>query len=382
MPSDLRGSGEIPAAGAAANPPLVIEPPSPKWLLRLFLIPFLIMVMIIGSMLLMSLFSKLAGSQPNIDQAIADLKDESGGQRTAEWFVGPAAKQRYIAATAIAEQIKAGMTQEQRIKLAADLLDILDHHTRPNEGDVEYWVLLALGRVWQVDSSQPPMNSPQAVESRQRVVAKLIEHARTRELYPKTAVELANLPDSALKDYRKQEMDRRKAAILALRVWKGRDEARDAFPTLISILKDGKEDLDVRMAAAMTLGPLANPADRDVIDALTWTMDNCGQDELIWDTAAALAQLNQPSAKPTILMLLDRNTLGSRMIDDVETGQRRQLTQAEQQRILCNTMKAARFLKLPEIKARLDQIAAGDPSELVRQCARDVLSGQADHGEQ
>src|SRR6202034_2578357 len=137
-----------------------------------------------------------------------------------------------------------------------------------------------------------------------------------------------------------------------LAFWAGRDEVRAAFPTLIQIVKDGTEDTDVRMAAASALGPIATPQDQDVIDALTWAMNNGGNDELTWDSAGSLAQLNQPNAAGTTLMLLDRKWLAQKQYDDPETGLKRPLSEYEQQRILINTMQAARKLKLPEIHTR------------------------------
>jgi len=342
---------------------------------RLFLVPLLIVVMVVGAMIIMSLVARLAGPAPSIDQAIANLKNDSGGQRTAGWLVGPGAKQRYIDAKALTDQMKSGMSEAQRIKLADDLLDILEHHTRPDEGNVEYFILLALGRVWQLDPQQPPMNSPQALDSRQKVVAKLVDNARAKELYPKTSAQLANLSPPELSDYKSQEMSRRKAAILALAFWPGRAEVRSAFPALIQLTKDDTEDLDVRMAAATALGPIAGPQDQDVIDALSWTMNNTTKDELIWDAAASLAQLNQSVAKDTMLMLLDRHWLASKEIDDPESTQRRLLSEEEQQRIIINAMEAAAKLQLPEIHLRIQDIAAHDPSPRVRQAAQDVLSG-------
>lgn len=374
MPSDLEPA---PAAAPSERVIAPIEPPSVKLIVRLFLIPLLICGLVIAAMVLMSLLGKMAGSAPSFDEAIQDLKNDSGGRRTAGWLVGPGAKQRYIDAKALTDQMKAGMSEAERIKLANDLIDILDHHTKPDEGEVQHFVLLALGRVWQKDPRQPDMDSPAAAASRKQVIDKLLFNARTRELFPKSPAELSNLPPEELKDYKAAEMSRRKAAILALAFWAGRDEVRSVFPTLIQILRDGTEDLDVRMAAATALGPIATPGDESVVDALTWAMNNAGANELTWDAAGSLAQLNQPQATDTILMLLDRDWLSKKEYDDPESGTKRPLSEYEQQRILINTMQAARKLQRPEVHAKFEQLAAGDPSPRVRQFAKDVLAGKA-----
>jgi hypothetical protein len=374
MPSDVQATA--PSAAPSERTLEPIEPPSVKLIVRLFLIPLLVAGLVIAAMLIMSLLGKMAGSAPAFDEAIRDLKNDSGGQRTAGWLVGPGAKQRYIDAKALTDQMKSGMSEPERVKLAADLIDILDHHTRPDEGEVQHFILLALGRVWQNDPSQGSMDSPAAVASRHAVLDKLLVNARIRELFPKSAAELANMPPEEQKDYKAAEMSRRKAAILAMAFWAGRDEAKAAFPTLTQILQDGTEDLDVRMAAATALGPIASPADQNVIDALTWAMNNSGSDELTWDAAGSLAQLNQPQAADTILMLLDRSWLAKKEYDDPETGAKRPLSEYEQQRILINTMQAARKLDRPDIRERFAKIAADDPSPRVRQFAKDLLDGK------
>src|SRR5687767_3519760 len=165
MPSDVlkQGSATAPAspaagpAGAAA-----VEPPSVKLLVRLFVIPLFIVAAAVGVMFLISL---MAGGTPSMEQALQRLK-QPGGNRTAEWLIGPASKQRYMDAKALVDQMKGGMGEAERIKLADDLATILQNHTREGEGEIRHFLLLALGRTWQKDPSQPEMNSEAAAASR------------------------------------------------------------------------------------------------------------------------------------------------------------------------------------------------------------------------
>src|SRR5450432_436551 len=282
MPSDMK-KGNAPAASSVSSEP--IEPPSVKLIVRLFLIPLAIVAFAVGIMFLIGL---LAGGEPSMEDAVARLRNP-GGERTADYLVGPASKQRYLDAKTLVDKMKspAGMSEAERIALASQLIDILDNHTRPEEGEVQHFVLLALGRVWQKNPTQPPLNSPQAMESRQKVVATLLKYADA------------------------QELATRKAAVLATVYLAGYDEANAVIPKLIEKLLDEKEDLDVRIAAATVLGPLADSSNHPVIDALHSAMrDTDARDvELVWSAALSLAQLNQSDVAETILKLLDREEL-------------------------------------------------------------------------
>jgi len=351
MPSDLRPDAPL-ATPAVQNPAQpAIEPPSVKLIVRLFVIPFLIVAAAVG---IMMLIGSMAGGTPSVQEAIARLK-RPGGERTADWLVGPGAKQRYMDAKALTDQMKAGMTEEERVKLSGELLDLLRNYTRPEEGEVQHFVLLALGRVWQMDPSQGAMDSPAAVESRKAVMDALLEYAKA----PQVAT--------------------RKAAILAMAYWKGRDEARRAIPLLVSKLRDDGEDIDVRIAAATALGPLASSQDKDAIAALEYaTRDSDPREvELVWSASLSLAELNQPQVADTILKLLSRDELSKMEYYDRESDPQnpsyRKLSDQEQQRILINTMIGVEHLDVPAVQGKLKELAEKDPSPRVRAQGIEIL---------
>lgn len=344
MPSDVGKTAEYP------NEPG--EPPSVRLIVRLFVIPLAIVAAAVGVMVLIGL---MAGGQPSLQEAIERLKNP-GGQRTARYLIGPAAKQRYLDAKTLVDRMKSGMSQSQRITLASQLIDILDHHTRADEGQVQHFVLLALGRVWQMDPSQPPADSEQAAQSRQNVVAALLRYADAPQL------------------------PTRKAAVLALAYLAGYEQASAAIPRLIAKLEDPKEDLDVRIAAATVLGPLGNQSDQQaVIQGLRHAMEDADprHAELVWSCAVSLAQLNQPEAAEIILKLLDRRELARLQYYDRETDPEnpvfRTLSDQEQQRILINTMLAARKLNMEPVQQRLRELAQADPSPRVRAAGLEIL---------
>src|SRR5215217_5201777 len=124
MPSDVNAKPQ--AAGASSEQQPLVEPPSLKLIVRLFLIPFFIVAAAVG---VMFLIGRLAGGTPSFDQALARLKNP-GGERTADYLVGPGSKQRYMDAKTVADKImRAGADPSERAKISDELVDVLDHHT-------------------------------------------------------------------------------------------------------------------------------------------------------------------------------------------------------------------------------------------------------------
>ena len=357
MPSDVLKAAPAATADAAPSPgpggatDTVGEPPSVKLIVRLFVIPLIIVALAVGVMFLISL---MAGGTPTMEEALERLK-RPGGNRTADWLVGPASKQRYMDAKTLVDQMKAGMGEADRIKLADGLADVLRNHTRDGEGEIRHFLLLALGRTWQRDPSQPPMDSEAAAASRRKVLGVLTSYANDKDIAA------------------------RKAALLAAVYLAGHPEGREAIPLLLSKLNDATEDLDVRLAAATALGPLGSPSDANVIEALQSAMRSADERtaELEWSAALSLAQLGQTDVAPTILKLLSREELiGLRYYDretDPQNPTFRNLSDLEQQRILINTMIGARKLPSPEVQQQLRRLADSDPSPRVRAAGRELL---------
>jgi len=268
---------------------------------------------------------------------------------------------------AAAERFLAGLSEPQRIKLANQLVELLEKYVRPEEGEVQHFVLLALGRVWQKDPRQGEMNSPAAEDSRQKVLETMLKYFDAGAANP-------NGPTAA-------DIAARKAAILALAFWQGQDEARKAMQSLIRKLESREEDLDVRMAAATTLGNIARPDDEQAVEALKQALNETDPQkaELVWNAASALARLGKEDAVPTMMKLLNRDELAKMQVYDREDPRRagfRPLTDLEQQRFLANAMESAFNLKTPQIQAQLKKIADSDPSMRVRAMAVEVLNGK------
>src|SRR5688572_28315698 len=292
MPSDVEKRKGRAAPGAHPQQQPLVEPPSAKMIVRLFLIPLLVAAAVVGIMLPIGCLTE---GPVSLETAITRLKNP-GGERTLG-MVGPGSKQRYMNAKAVVDHMKGGLNEEQRVKLAAEVVEILEHHTKPEEGDVQQLMLLVLGRVWQINPQQPRMVSPEAQQSRQRVVDVLINH------------------------FDAQHVQARKAAILSVRFWDGREEARKAIPRLVQKLEDEREDVDVRMAAAVTLGNIGSADDQEVIAALNSAMRETDERnaEISWNAALSLAKFNRPEATGTIMKLLSREELSQMRVYDRES---------------------------------------------------------------
>jgi HEAT repeat protein len=341
MPSDV--------AAKQSDDATVLEPPSAKLIVRLFLIPALIVAAAVG---VMFLIGRMAGSAPTFEEALNGLKSQ-GGERTADWLVGPGAKQRYLYAQTLTDQMKLGMSEQERIKTTDRLVELLDKYIRPEEGQVQNFVLLALGRVWQ---GFPPAEAGSPAEESQKKVAQTLVRFSSSD-----------------------NLQARKAAILAMCFLAQSSEARTLEPVLIAKLLDTKEDLDVRMAAATALGPIASPTDTSVIDALHTAMNDSQPEhrELVWDSALSLAELNQPDVADTILMLLNRDELNKLTVLDRETDPNnptfRPLNEQEKLRILINTMMGAKNLQVDAVQEKLKDLAKNDPSPRVRAAGVEIL---------
>src|SRR5205814_3641787 len=115
MPSDLLAAQSTGAGAAGTEPP--IEPPSVKLIVRLFLIPLIIVAAAVG---VMFLIGRMAGGEPSFEEAMQRLKNP-GGERTANYLIGPGAKQRYLDAKTLTDKMKAGLSEGERITLTGDL---------------------------------------------------------------------------------------------------------------------------------------------------------------------------------------------------------------------------------------------------------------------
>lgn len=342
-----------------------------RWpVVRLFVIPLFVAAAMV---LVMIGIGWMTVAPLTLDEAIEQLRKSSGGARTAEVLVGPGAKQRYMAAQTISHRLREGldrgMPPGERARLSERLVDVLVNHTSANEGQVQHFVLLAIGRVWQKDARESPADTAaEAAAARQRVLDVLLKGQGNRG-------PLLDAPSPAT----------RKAVVLALGFMAGWPEVpAQAAPAVIRRLESGEEDLDVQIAAASRLGVLARAHDAGAATALVRAMREAegARAEVAWNAALSLAQMNRMEAEPTLLMLLDRGQLAGLRIHDREADAQnppvRPLTEEEQQRFLINAMQAAARMTVSEaVQKKLREVAASDPSARVRAAGAEMLQQAA-----
>jgi len=109
MPSDVTSAQTEPDASP------VIEPPSVKLIVRLFLIPLIIVSVAVGIMFLIAM---MAGQTPSFEEALSRLKNP-GGQRTADWLIGPDIMGPGTTAKSL-RTFKAGLAYENDPNLGTD----------------------------------------------------------------------------------------------------------------------------------------------------------------------------------------------------------------------------------------------------------------------
>lgn len=247
--------------------------------------------------------------------------------------------------TELAAAMKLGITPRQRIDLSSRLVEMIE---RPRRGQPDAaLLLLSLGRIWQA----APDNATDVAAARRRAMHTL------------------------LGQFSSSEISNRKAAVLAFAFWKGNPETPAVCPRLVATLSDGREDLDVRIAAAVTLGGIGTTSDATVIAVLEelLTETDARLAELAWNAALSLARLGRPSATGTLLRLLDRRELSQLTIYDRESNPRnpqpRKLTDYEIERFLINAIEAASLLPDSGVRERIRELSQSDPSARVRTAA-------------
>ena len=372
MPSDLNPKSSSGSSGLGAGfvapeqigklvpPP---EPPSVKLIVRLFVIPLLIVVAI-GAVVIP--VGMLAGNRKSLDAALRGLQNP-GGERTGGILVGPAAKERYLDAKTIVDHLHdTNLSPPERIKLGNQLVDILNQWSSYKEGDVQHALLFALSLTY-MHRSDPAKPGQYLADTDATTTQDAFDQGQKKAM-------------DCLLQFAEHENTRvRKAALLSLSYWKGREEAERAIPVLIAKLQKPGEDLDVKMSAATALGPIGNANDKHVTEALGEAMRNTDphEAELVWDAAVSLAQLNRPESTDIMLRLLSRNDLNEMMVYDRETDPSnpimRKLNDLEKERFIINALIAAQFLKVDAVQQAMEKVAKDDPSDRVKQAAAEVL---------
>ncbi len=270
-------------APAQETPPASEPPPehNAASLGRLFLVPLLIVLMIVGcSVMVILLFGWISESRDlSIDDLVNRVIEGSSrfktgeGEKVLQVAMLPEDKELWQAAQELAERLKrddpAELPPEKKQNIAEKLGTMLVESRRAEQAEMgrkmQQFLLQALGHLGQPES-----------------VSLLLAYA---------------LDDS-------QPTGTRRDAVGALVLMKDVPEAREAWPQIAPLLES--PDQVLRVVATVAVGSLATPEEETAIDTLaraSLTSDR----EVMWNATLALGRLGSDKAVLGLLDMLDRD---------------------------------------------------------------------------
>jgi HEAT repeat protein len=332
-----------------ASPPhdLKNERMTPRLMGRLFVVPLLIVLMIVGSsVLVVLLFGWISTSQQeSVDKLVARIEAGSGDKVFGVALL-PRDKEVWQAAMELARRLDADHPQSvpvpQRAEIARRLGTILEQARGAEQHEIgremQQFLLTALGNLGQ---------------------------AGTIDVLEKYATD------------QKQPVSVRRHAIGALVLMRGEPAARESIPALIPLM-DSPEPV-LRIAATVAVGALAPPHDPVAIAALTRAYRSSDR-EVAWNAALALARLGSDAALPLLQDMLTRRHWETQKVEipgAARPGEpERRLSPAQVESYLLLSIDAAAALGDPKLKPHIHKLQ-DDPSLQVRDRARKALQNRS-----
>ncbi|MEP0842471.1 MAG: HEAT repeat domain-containing protein [Phycisphaerae bacterium] len=320
------------------------EPMTPRLMARLFVVPLLIVVMIVGcSLAVWLLFGFISGErEEGLDRLLARIEAGSG-EKVLDVALMPKDREVWQAAMELARRLEGREGQrlsvDQRVALGARILAILEKksHDRAGETGAEMlrFLLSAAARLGE------PATVPVAV---------------------------AYATDD------QQPLALRRDALAALMVMKDLPAARRAWPQVAGLLEAA--DPVLRLYATLAVGALAEEGDEPALKALRRAFHSDDR-EVQWNAALALARLKDSAAVPLLTDMLSR-AYWEAVVVKPEPGEKptaaRGLTAVQVDEYLVVTMDAARALGLPVLRERVAELSQ-DRSARVKDHAGKTLRG-------
>lgn len=317
---------------------------TPTLMARLWIVPALVVVVMIGVAMVVILFGASPIDKPqSVDALLAQIEADSGERSAAGLMLMPRSKQAWQAAQELALRFEKGdVTEKERndalARIGAMVRSFDD--AAPMEGDdrgveaglaMRQFLVIALAR----------LHSPDAIEP---------------------IVRLLDEKDPSI----------RRIAVQALAEMKDVDGIQDQLPRMYPLL-DGAQPTEVRMVAALAVSSVADHGDATAIEKISRMSDD--DLEVRMSKATALANLGSTRGKLTLLNMLSREFWTGLKIDDGSgASAKRSLTEPEiASRIIAVAPVAAR-LGDDDVNKLLNQIAEKDPSVQVREGVRAAIA--------
>jgi HEAT repeat protein len=325
---------------AGPPPPDAAEPMTPKLLARLFVVPLLIVVMIVGcSVAVVLLFGWISSSrQESIEKLVARI-EAGAGDKIMSVAMLPKDREVWQAAMELAGRLQsedpAQLGGESPASIAARLGAVLEKTRKIEQTqmgqEMQRFLLTALGGLGQPES-----------------VSLLIAFARDES----------------------QPVEVRQDAVAALILMKEEPAARQAWPELAGLLESPQPIL--RLYTTMAIGALAQRGDETAIQALRRAYYSEDR-EVQWNAALALAKLGDEQVSPLLADMLSRAYWERIPVEGVGgSDAARRLTPTQVEGYLIFAVDAARALASPELKPAVEELTR-DPSPQVRDHAVKAL---------
>lgn len=316
---------------------------SGRLLARLFVVPLLIVIMIVGSsVMVVLLFGWITTSQQLPIPRLVEQIEAGAGEKVFSVALLPRDKEVWQAAMELANRLRAdgadAIPPEQRADIARRLGAILERH-RPVEQtemgqEMQQFMLTALGQIGEPASA--PILAAYAADERQPT--------RVRQ-----------------------------HAVSALVLMRDVPAARELYPQLVPLLESSEAAL--RISGTVAIGALAERGDPEAI-AILGRAYRSGDREVMWNAALALARLGSSVALPTLRDMLTRQYWESQRVDLPQRSPnqeaQRGLTPVQVDGYLMVAIDAARQLGDPALRPAIEQLA-GDRSPQVSTHARTAL---------
>lgn len=316
---------------------------TPKLLARLFVVPLLIVIMIVGcSLTVWLLFGWISGSRTESLEKLVARIEAGTGEKVLDAALLPKDREVWQAAMELAQRLQSGeaqkLSEEERAALAKRLAATLERRAKDRGGemaqDMQRFLLTAVGRLGMSEG-----------------VPVAVTYSNDNQ----------------------QPLDVRRDAVAALMVMKQVPEARHAWPEIAGLLDDREPVL--RICATLAIGTLADPGDEQAIKALRRAYLSDDR-EVQWNAALALARLGDGSAVSLLKEMLTRTYWESVPVaikaGDTPDASRR-LTPVQVDGYLMVAMDAAQTLGGTELRERVAALTQ-DSSGQVRDHAGKALA--------
>lgn len=338
MPASPRESASaVQSAGVAPVPGMEPPPSFGRQMAQLIIIPAVIALSAIG---LFWLFGSIASTPENLQAQLARLRQSSGVGRVVADLQDPRYKDRCQAAFQISVMIEKLKAPAERLELSRQLVEVLEKHVHKDEEDLQYWLILALGRLGQEGALE-------AILAR---------------------------ADSPLLKVRISVMG-------AIMMWTDHDMAavRAVLPRIVALLKDPYSE--VRELAAGTLSKVALPADVQLIEPLKEAMASVGVDPnsrlyqaTIIYCALALATMDVEQGVVYVAdVLLNRQALAG-MRADISNKSDVLMNANDQDYTIAASLYYVHRMKDERIWSRVKELSENDPSRSIRKAALQLMA--------